>query len=153
MIDAEAVFSAIQQRAAFDAAVRHLRGNTRAGMYIHSSVSVPTPLRSSLRLRGLVSLRFGSAVKDRHLTVKPGGYPKFFGNGENVPLRPECFSGKLTGTLKEYPIMSGGGVYAGGRPGAHRLIVQDVRPSLIVFCGLITHSGAVPDNSFVACKP
>ncbi|KAJ7765978.1 guanyl-specific ribonuclease C2 [Mycena olivaceomarginata] len=68
-------------------------------------------------------------------------YPHTFRNDEG--LRLFC-SGS---SFLEYPILSGGAAYAGGSPGADRVVFNTAG----TYCAVITHTGAASTNGFVFC--
>ncbi|KAF7341168.1 Guanyl-specific ribonuclease C2 [Mycena venus] len=69
-------------------------------------------------------------------------YPHQFFDDEGLDL---FCSGS---TWLEYPILPGGKAYAGGSPGADRVVFNTAG----TYCAVITHTGASSEDGFVSCR-
>ncbi|KAI0012117.1 ribonuclease-domain-containing protein [Xylariaceae sp. FL0662B] len=80
------------------------------------------------------------ACTDYNAGSAPDGYPHTYNNYEG-------FSFPISGPYLEFPLLSSGGVYTGGSPGADRVIIN----TSCKLAGAITHTGA-SGNNFVGCS-
>ncbi|KAK7917512.1 hypothetical protein PG985_011120 [Apiospora marii] len=98
-------------------------------------------------------------LADRGKTLGTGKYPHVYNNREKVKFSAKC-KGK---TLDEFPILADHKLFTGREnnpavaPGPDRVVVAVSKPDKkgsvnVVYCGLMTHTGAPVRNGFVACS-
>ncbi|KAK0652374.1 Ribonuclease/ribotoxin [Cercophora newfieldiana] len=108
----------------------------------HTLASVENAMGDGIRLRrALKTIAQGNVV-----------WPHEYRNGS--PSRPEVDPSPCAKlNLYEFPILPNGADYAGGAPGADRVVFADSNktPGAYEQCFLMTHTGA-SGNLFVKCK-
>ncbi|KAG2414422.1 hypothetical protein HFD88_003613 [Aspergillus terreus] len=82
-------------------------------------------------------------------------YPHEYRNDpDHLPFLNGCTDDtpqhKPQGTLYEFPIFANG-IFTGGQPGPDRIVIKRKGKNKAVYCGLMTHTGAV-GNGFVRCS-
>ncbi|KAJ7042069.1 guanyl-specific ribonuclease C2 [Mycena alexandri] len=89
-----------------------------------------------------VSAAVSGGFAHRNDPIGSDSYPHQFFDDEGLEL---FCSGS---TWEEYPILPGGQAYAGGSPGADRVVFNTAG----TYCAVITHTGASSEDGFVSCR-
>ncbi|KAJ7184480.1 guanyl-specific ribonuclease C2 [Mycena filopes] len=89
-----------------------------------------------------VSAAVSGGFSHRNSPIGSDSYPHQFFDDEGLEL---FCSGS---SWLEYPILTGGRAYAGGSPGADRVIFNTAG----TYCAVATHTGASEENGFVSCR-